>query len=189
MSTQRARPAVGALRGLTALRAAVVGPCALAATAAAAAPMATALAAPAAAQHCTLLLNAHRSGQLLQALPLPPGRTTLQIAFVHSVLGTPVIDHYQFRPGPAGQWQAHLVAEQFEGEGYGLPYAAGPGEQLVREGAGWRLTLDRVVDPLVVLPLPSQRMRLLLPGRTPLLLGDLSAQSLRFTLAACAAGD
>jgi hypothetical protein len=36
-----------------------------------------------------------------------------------------------------------LVEERFEGEGYGLPSAAGPGERLLRDGAGWRVSLPK----------------------------------------------
>jgi hypothetical protein len=45
--------------------------------------------------------------------------------FEHSVLGTPVEDRYRFTPRG---WRA-LVEERFDGEGYGLPHAAGPGER------------------------------------------------------------
>ena len=46
---------------------------------------------------------------------------------------------------PVGRWV--LVAERFEGLGYGLPHQAGPGEQLVRDGEGWWLRLQRL--PLI----------------------------------------
>jgi hypothetical protein len=72
-----------------------------------------------------------------------------------------VIDRSRCTPQPV------LVEEEFEGEGYGLPVAAGPGERLERlgpAGARQRLVLQRAVDPLVVRALPAQGMRLLLPG-------------------------
>jgi hypothetical protein len=109
---------------------------------------------------------------LLARVPLDAREPAFRVAFTHSVLGTPVEDRYVFRPGAAG-WQAVLVEERWQGEGYGLPIAAAPGEALERDGAGWRLRLARVVDPLVVLTLPSQRMRVLVDGQPPLLLGSL----------------
>jgi len=124
---------------------------------------------------CTLVLSDHRSGSRLARVPLQaaaPG-PSMRVAFTHSVLGTPVEDRYVFRPGPDG-WQAVLVEERWQGEGYGLPIAAGPGERLERDGEGWRLQLARVVQPLVVLALPSQRMRVIVDGRPPILLGSLA---------------
>ena len=100
------------------------------------------------------------------------------------MLGTPVVDHYAWRHAD-GQWRAHLLQEHFEGDGYGLPYAAGPGETMTREGDGWRLHLDRVVHPLVVLPLPSQSMRLLIDDRPAVLLGSLSEKSIHFRVHDC----
>ena len=112
---------------------------------------------------CELRLLEHRSGQLLMRLPLDPSSATLQVAFEHSVLGTTVIDTYRFTPA------AVLIEESFEGEGYGLPHAAGPGEQLSRQGTRQRLQLSRRVDPLIIRPLPEQRMRLVMPTRDLLL--------------------
>lgn len=142
------------------------------------------LAMPLGAQACELVLREHRSGQNLIRLPLNPNRPAADVAFTHSVLGTPVLDRYVWRHSSKG-WRAHLVEERFEGEGYGLPSAAAPGEQLVRDGPGWRLLLDRVIDPLVVLPLPAQRMRLVLPDERELLLGDLSRQSIEMRAENC----
>ncbi len=138
---------------------------------AAGAAMAAALL-PLATPACTLVLTEHRSARVLARLPLDPATPALRVAFTHSVLGTPVEDRYVFRPG-AGGWRAVLVEERWQGEGYGLPIAAGPGEALVRDGDGWRLTLQREVQPLVVLALPAQHMRVLIDGRPPLLLGSL----------------
>ncbi|MCP5272717.1 MAG: DUF1850 domain-containing protein [Burkholderiaceae bacterium] len=129
-----------------------------------------------AASACTLVLADHRSAQVLREVPLDPSAPGLRVAFTHSVLGTPVEDRYVFRR-VAGGWQAVLVEERWLGEGYGLPIAAGPGEQLVRDHSlgpgGWRLTLQRPVHPLVVLALPSQRMRVTVDGQAPILLGTL----------------
>ena len=111
-----------------------------------------------AAAACELVLSEHRSGIELHRLPLDAAAPEVRVAFEHSVLGTPVVDRYRFTP------QAHLIEERFEGVGYGLPHAAGPGETLQRDGAGWLLRLDRAVQPLVVRPLPQQHMRLVLPG-------------------------
>lgn len=137
------------------------------------------LAGPAGAA-CELVLLAHRTGTELLRLPLDAAAPQVRIAFVHSVLGTPVIDHYRFMP------QARLVEEQFEGQGYGLPHAAGPGESLLRDGPGWRLRLDRPVHPLVVRPLPQLRMRLLLAGHE-WMLGDISGQAIELRAQGCAA--
>ena len=137
------------------------------------------LAAAAPASACELVLSAHRTGVELRRLPLDAAAPELRIAFEHSVLGTTVTDRYRFTP------QARLVEERFTGEGYGLPYAAGPGEQLERVGAGWRLALDRPVQPLVVRPLPAQHMRLMLAGGE-LLLSKLSDQAIEIKAHGCA---
>ena len=147
----------------------------------------TLLVLPVASSACELVLSEQRSGRELTRLPLDAREPSARIAFTHSVLGTPVADRYVWRRDRTG-WRAHLVEEHFEGDGYGLPYAAGPNETLVREGPGWRLALDRVVDPLVVLPLPSQRMRVVIDAREPVLLGSLTSASVRFRVSGCVAG-
>ncbi len=134
---------------------------------------------------CELVLSEHRSQRELARLPLDAVQPTAQVAFTHSVLGTPVADRYVWRDD-AGQWRAHLVEERFEGDGYGLPNAAAAGETLTRDGDSWRLQLDRVVNPLVVLPLPAQRVRVLIAGRDALLLGALSDRSIEFRVTGCA---
>jgi hypothetical protein len=133
----------------------------------------------ASAAACELRLTDHRSGRALVALPLDASAPELRVALEHSVLGTTVIDRYRFVP------RAVLVEEEFEGEGYGLPHAAGPGERLERVGQRMRLSLARVVDPLVIRALPAQRMRLLLPDRE-LLLGTLGADSVLIEAHGCA---
>jgi hypothetical protein len=139
----------------------------------------------AAAPTCELVLSEHRSQRELLRLPLDTALPTAQVAFTHSVLGTPVSDRYVWRQD-AGQWRAHLVEERFEGDGYGLPNAAAAGETLVRVGDGWRLQLDRVVHPLVVLPLPAQHMRVIVAGREALPLAALSTKSVQFGVDGCA---
>lgn len=129
---------------------------------------------------CELVLSEHRSGVELLALPLDAADPQARIAFEHSVLGTTVIDRYRFTP------TAWLVEERFDGQGYGLPHAAGPGETLLRDGSGWLLRTQRSVDPLVVRPLPQQRMRLQL-GARQWLLATLSAQAIELTVRGCPA--
>ncbi len=144
------------------------------------------------ASACTLVLAEHRSARELLRLPLDPSAPEVRVSFTHSVLGTPVEDRYRFRPDAEG-WRAHLIEERWAGEGYGLPIAAGPGETLERDGEGWRLTLDRRVHPLVVRPLPAQRMRVqagVRPGRNngspaPLLLGTLSPHAIEMRVEDC----
>ncbi len=122
---------------------------------------------------CELVLTGSRSGRELARLPLQASAPAARIAFSHSVLGSTVIDHYVWR-FDAGQWRAHLVEEIFEGQGYGLPHVAGPGESLTRAGDIWRLRLDRLVHPLQVLALPALGMRVLTQASDPLLLGTLA---------------
>lgn len=138
------------------------------------------------ASGCELVLTEHRAGRELLRLPLDAARPQFEIAFEHSVLGTPVVDRYVPRTD-GSRWRAHLVEERFRGEGYGLPSSAGPGERMHRDGDGWRLVLDRVVDPLVVRPLPAQRMRVRAEGREQLL-GALSEGSVALQVRGCAAG-
>ena len=133
---------------------------------------------------CQLVLSEHRGQRELLRLPLTAAQPQFEIAFEHSVLGTTVVDRYVPRHD-AGAWRAHLVEERFRGEGYGLPHAAGPGERLLRDGDGWRLQLDRIVDPLVVLPLPAQHMRVRVDGHEwPL--GELSRGSVALSVRGCA---
>ncbi|MGE0310566.1 MAG: DUF1850 domain-containing protein [Lautropia sp.] len=132
------------------------------------------------AQACELVLSEHRVGVALKRIALPErgGAPFVSIAFEHSVLGTTVVDRYEFRPEP---W---LVEERYDGYGYGLPYAAQRGERLERLADGWRLTLERKVDPLVVRPLPAQHMRLIV-GDTVLVLASLSTHAIAFTVQGC----
>ncbi|MEO6363156.1 MAG: DUF1850 domain-containing protein [Caldimonas sp.] len=150
-----------------------------------AAVLAGVLVASGSAAACELVLTEFRSGRELARLPLDSRSPAARIAFTHSVLGTPVADHYIWRHD-AGAWRAHLVEEHYEGEGYGLPNAAAPGETLVRDGAGWRLSLDRVVDPLVVVPLSAQRMRVATDGNGTVLLASLTRASVALGVSGCA---
>jgi len=128
---------------------------------------------------CELRLSEHRSGRELKRLPLDRRAPEIRIAFEHSVLGTTVIDRYRFTPAPV------LVEEEFEGEGYGLPAAPGPGERLERLGPSrMRLSLHRPVDPLVVRALAGPRMRLLLP-QGDLLLASLGAPAVALEAVGC----
>lgn len=137
---------------------------------------------------CALVFSEHRSGSERLRWPLPGGPTPFSILFTHSVLGTPVADRYEWRATSSG-WQAHLVEERFEGQGYGLPHAAGPGQRIVGEGAVTRLELDRPVHPLVVRPLPAQRMRVVVgpsDETTAVVLADLSQAAIELSLSGCA---
>ncbi len=130
---------------------------------------------------CELRAQEHRTGrEVLRAALAGAGVPEMRVSFVHSVLGTPVEDRYQWR---AGSWV--LVEERFEGEGYGLPHAAEAGERLERTAEGWRLHLARPVEPLVVRPLLAQRMRLTLDDGRTWLLGQLTTQSLELRLHGC----
>lgn len=128
---------------------------------------------------CELRLSEPRSGRELMRLPLTVKDPHIRIAFEHSVLGTTVIDHYRFMPRPV------LVEEDFEGDGYGLPSTAGPGERLEVNGTRKRLVLSREVNPLIVRALRDQRMRLLLP-QGELLLASLGASAVLFEAEGCA---
>ncbi len=135
-----------------------------------------------ATQACELVLSEQRSTRELLRLPLDAQTPEMRIAFAHSVLGTPVVDLYRF-----DALGARLVEEHFEGEGYGLPHAAFAGERLERDGAGWRLRLDRPVQPLVVRPLPALGMRLLV-GTQQWRLADLTDVGIEFTARGCLGG-
>lgn len=127
---------------------------------------------------CELRAMDARSQRELGRWPLDAQSPEIRIAFEHSVLGTTVIDRYRFMPHPV------LVEEEFEGEGYGLPAAPGPGEQLVRVGSRQRLLLQRPVVPLTVRAVPTQRMRVLLP-QGELLLASLGASSVTLDAPGC----
>jgi hypothetical protein len=71
------------------------------------------------------VLTEHRSGANWRACRwIRPCRPEVRIAFEHSVLGTPVEDRYRFRR--RRRLARPLVEERFQGDGYGLPHAAGP---------------------------------------------------------------
>jgi hypothetical protein len=142
------------------------------------APVSSTGAAPLAQPACTLLLSEHRSERpLLQA---PWSTRTLRVSFVHSVLGTPVEDHYVWRDGG---WV--LVEERFAGEGYGLPHAPAAGEQWLRQDGRTRLLLNRSVMPLVIRPLPAQQMALHLDDGRHWRLAELSAQAIELRTQGC----
>ena len=66
---------------------------------------------PFGAQACELVLTEHRSGILLTRLPLNSNLPSADIAFTHSVLGTPVLDRYVWKSSSQG-WRAHLIEER-----------------------------------------------------------------------------
>jgi len=136
-----------------------------------------------AATACELRAQEHRSGREVLRAPLTGGGVPeMRVSFVHSVLGTPVEDRYRWRDGT---WV--LVEEHFEGQGYGLPHAAGSGERLERTANGWRLHLERQVEPLVIRPLLAQRMRLSLDDGRTWLLGHLTTQAVELRAEGCRA--
>jgi len=157
---------------------AAAGPSATAGPPSIASPLQPDVAAPGG---CHLLLAEHRSTRPLARLPLDGQRPEASLAFVHSVLGTPVVDRYRFAPRP------QLIEETFDGQGYGLPHAPAAGERLERLPHGWRLTLERAVDPLVVRPLPAQRMRLVLGDGREVLLSELSVHAIEISAVGCPA--
>lgn len=133
---------------------------------------------------CDIVLAEHRTDRVLARWPAQPGQP-LAIRFTHSVLGTVVRDRYEMRRHRQ-DWRAHLVEESFEGEGYGLPHAAlGPGESLQREGGGWRLRLDRPVQPLVVRPTLEQDPWLEI-GMHAIRLLDMGRSAMVLNLQGCA---
>lgn len=140
---------------------------------------------------CELVFREYRSGKELARRALDAADPRMTVAFTHSVLGTPVADFYEWRsgkdarPGDQGGLRAVLVEERFEGEGYGLPHTPEPGQSLVRVGDGWRLLLQREVDPLVILPLPEQRMRVIVGYDAPVFLGDLGTRAIHLHTHAC----
>lgn len=116
---------------------------------------------PAAALACTLVLRTHPQGGELARFNL--ATPLFAVSFTHSVLNTQVTDFYEVRGA-----HVKLVAERFEGDGYGLPATAQPGERLEREGGGSVLHTQRQVDPLLVRASRMQRTTLH-AGRTQLL--------------------
>lgn len=136
------------------------------------------------AQACDLVLFEHRSGNEVLRWPVLKQPVKFDVSFTHSVLGTHVVDRYIFRD-VEGKLKAFIVEELFEGQGYGLPYGAtSSGEKFERTDQGWRLTMNRMIDPLVQLPLPSQNIRLTM-GEQSVLLGSLSKRSMLITTQQC----
>lgn len=145
----------------------------------------TSLAATPAAVGCELVIADHRGGRELHRLPLDAAMPMHEIAFMHSVLGTPVTDRYRWRAGPRG-WVAELVEERFQGWGYGLPSSAAAGETLHRDGDTWVLSLARTVDPLVLRTLPELRMQVRVDGRAAVPMAALGASSVHLRVDRCA---
>ena len=140
--------------------------------------------APFAVHACDLVLAEHRSGKEVLRWPITERPIAFAVSFVHSVLHTPVRDSYEARQTD-GRWKLYLVQETHEGQGYGLPYGAtADGERYVRTEKGWQLTMNRLIDPLVQLPLPSQNITLHFEGRSALL-GDLSTRSILIEVQNC----
>jgi len=140
--------------------------------------------APLVVSACSLVLTEHRTDHEVLRWPATQQPVQFVVSFVHSVLQTPVADKYEFRHHN-GRWQSYLIEETFQGQGYGLPYGAtSPGETFERTPDGWRLSMNRLIDPLVQLPLPSQKVRLTMGAKT-ILLADLSRQSMRIELQNC----
>jgi hypothetical protein len=137
---------------------------------------------------CEILITEDRSAVELKRVPLSPSNRRFVIAFEHSVLGTTVTDHYEWRDGPHGS-RAWLVEERFRGDGYGLASSASTGERLVRDGEDSRLLLNREVNPLVVRPIKAQNMRLVTqPVSGPLevlVLSDLGSRAQRLSIERC----
>lgn len=140
--------------------------------------------APLFVQACDLVISEHRSEREVLRWPANESPVQFVISFTHSVLGTRVRDLYEFR-WYEGEWRAFLIEEVHAGQGYGLPYGATEaGQRYERIADGWRLTLNRLVNPLVQLPLPSQSTILELRDKS-VLLGDLSMRSLLIELSDC----
>jgi hypothetical protein len=140
--------------------------------------------APMTSASCELVVTEHRSGREVLRWPINEQPPTFTVSFIHSVLNTPVVDRYELR-FVQGQWKSFLVEEAFEGQGYGLPYGeTSPGERYERTTQGWRLVMNRLVDPLVQLPLASQNVALSMQDRS-VRLADLSRHSMRIEAQGC----
>ena len=142
-----------------------------------------------AAQACELALVEHRTDRDLTTIAISPDAPRFQVRFTHSVLSTEVIDFYEWQRTANG-WKVFLTAEEFEGEGYGLAHGAQAGEQFIRvhdrPGGAWRLITHRLVDPLVIRPLPEQHMRVVIAPDTEIKLANLgSPQSVLVRLQDC----
>jgi hypothetical protein len=130
---------------------------------------------------CELVLLEHRAAREVLRLPFAPN-ARFTVAFEHSVLGSTVTDTYRVTP----DGRALLVEEHFRGEGYGLPHAAAPGEQLQDDGqGGQRLLLERIVHPLVLRAPPAQRLRLAVGDSAPVLLASLTHHSVEVQARGC----
>ncbi len=130
-----------------------------------------------ACQACELVLSTSPRDEERARWPLRP--RAFSLSFNHSVLGTEVRDDYEVRAQ-----RITLVRETFEGEGYGLPAAAQPGERLDHSGSRSVLHTQRTMNPLIVRPSRAQRTRLHL-GTQAVLLADVHEGALKFTLEGC----
>jgi len=68
-------------------------------------------------------------GQVIFSRRAAPG-DTFQLAYLHSVARSEVREHFRID----SEYRLVLTQTRFQGQGTGLPYQPGPGEELLREG-------------------------------------------------------
>ena len=97
------------------------------------------------------VLTLTKDNQVLFCKRVNPG-DTFQLAFLHSVALSEVRDFFLIDE----KYRMVLTETRFQGQGTGLPYIPGPGEQLLREGDWFRITGMRRVLPSISWRVQSQ---------------------------------
>ena len=90
------------------------------------------------------VLTLTKKDQVLFFKRVNPG-DTFQLAFLHSIALSEVRDFFLID----AEYRMVLTETRFQGQGTGLPYTPGPGEQLLREGDWFRITGMRRVLPSI----------------------------------------
>jgi hypothetical protein len=90
------------------------------------------------------VLTLTKDEQILFCTKVNPG-DTFQLAFLHSIALSEVRDLFLID----AEYRMVLTETRFQGQGTGLPYTPGPGEQLLREGDWFRITGMRRVLPSI----------------------------------------
>jgi len=98
-----------------------------------------------------LALASHPDGEPLARIDA----SDFEIAYVHSVTRTPVVERYRLESGTIVQTELRFVEH-----GPGLPTEADPGQRLERREAGYVVTLDRRFREIVMRVGAAQSPRL-----------------------------
>jgi hypothetical protein len=97
------------------------------------------------------VLTLAKDDQIVFCKIVNPG-DTFQLSFLHSIALSEVRDLFLID----AEYRMVLTETRFQGQGTGLPYTPGPGEQLLREGDWFRITGMQRILPSIHWRIQSQ---------------------------------